>query len=167
MADLAGLKGEALEEALGARLARRPVAEWVAALTAAGIGAHRCVPSLVELMQDPLTVSRGLAVTRDHEGFGPMPCPEVVGLLNHVREVVPCRRLPRLLRLLIPQLYLRLVGLGPQRFGIGIGAVLERMPQRRRVPGGRDNRRGRKGRDRGGCLVVRHAASPFGYDAPT
>ena len=38
----------------------------------AGIGAHRVVPSLVELMTDPLVQARGLAVTRDHEGFGPI-----------------------------------------------------------------------------------------------
>ena len=29
-------------------------------------------PSLPELMTDPLTAARGLAVTRDHEGFGPI-----------------------------------------------------------------------------------------------
>ena len=38
----------------------------------AGIGAHRVVPSLVELMTDPLVQQRGRAVTRDHEGFGPI-----------------------------------------------------------------------------------------------
>ncbi len=36
----------------------------------AGIGAHRVVPTLPDLMTDPLTVARGLAVTREHEGFG-------------------------------------------------------------------------------------------------
>jgi hypothetical protein len=30
------------------------------------------VPSLIELMTDPLVQARGLAVTRDHEGFGPI-----------------------------------------------------------------------------------------------
>jgi len=34
--------------------------------------AHRVVPDLPELMMDPLTVARGVAVTRDHEGFGPI-----------------------------------------------------------------------------------------------
>ncbi|HEX2827405.1 MAG TPA: CoA transferase [Burkholderiales bacterium] len=48
----------------------RTVADWVERLTHAGIGAHRVVPSLEELMTDPLVQSRGLAVTRDHEGFG-------------------------------------------------------------------------------------------------
>jgi crotonobetainyl-CoA:carnitine CoA-transferase CaiB-like acyl-CoA transferase len=48
----------------------RTVADWTQLLNDAGIGAHRVVPSLVELMTDPLVVSRKLAVTRDHEGFG-------------------------------------------------------------------------------------------------
>jgi crotonobetainyl-CoA:carnitine CoA-transferase CaiB-like acyl-CoA transferase len=30
------------------------------------------VPSLVELMTDPLVQARGLAVTRDHQDFGPI-----------------------------------------------------------------------------------------------
>ncbi len=72
LADLASKQGADLEQALEQRLAGRSVTEWVSLLTQAGIGAHRCVPSLVELMQDPLTVARKLAVTRDHEGFGPI-----------------------------------------------------------------------------------------------
>mgnify|MGYP003337031680 CR=1 FL=1 len=61
-----------LERELTARIAKGNTADWVKQLTAAGIGAHRVVGSLQELMTDPLTVSRGLAVTRDHEGFGPI-----------------------------------------------------------------------------------------------
>jgi crotonobetainyl-CoA:carnitine CoA-transferase CaiB-like acyl-CoA transferase len=72
LADLAGLNGAELERALEARMLSRSVAAWVAELTNAGIGAHRVVPSLPELMTDPLTQARGLAVTRDHEGFGPI-----------------------------------------------------------------------------------------------
>ena len=72
LADLAGLSGAELERALEARMLSRSVAAWVAELTKAGIGAHRVVPSLPELMTDPLTQARGLAVTRDHEGFGPI-----------------------------------------------------------------------------------------------
>lgn len=41
-------------------------------MTRAGIGAHRVVPDLVELMTDPLVQARKLAITRDHEGFGPI-----------------------------------------------------------------------------------------------
>ena len=72
LADLAGRSGAELERQLEERMRSRSVAAWVDALTKAGIGAHRVVPSLPELMTDPLTVSRGLAVTRDHEGFGPI-----------------------------------------------------------------------------------------------
>jgi crotonobetainyl-CoA:carnitine CoA-transferase CaiB-like acyl-CoA transferase len=79
LADLKGLIGVAsganLERALEERLRSRTVAAWVEVLNKAGIGAHRVVPSLPELMTDPLTVARGLAITRDHEGFGPSPLP--------------------------------------------------------------------------------------------
>ena len=72
LADLSGRAGPELEQALETRLRQRPVAFWVEALTRAGIGAHRNVPGTVQLMTDPLTVARGLAVTREHEGFGPI-----------------------------------------------------------------------------------------------
>ncbi len=74
--DLAGLigvgSGAELERTLEGRIKGRSVAAWVEILTRAGIGAHRVVPDLPELMMDPLTVARGLALTRDHEGFGPI-----------------------------------------------------------------------------------------------
>src|SRR5262249_31001669 len=72
LADFAGRSGADLERALEERVRSRSVAAWVDVLSRAGIGAHRVVPSLVELMTDPLTQARGLAVTRDHEGFGPI-----------------------------------------------------------------------------------------------
>ncbi len=72
LADLAGRSDADLERELEARLRSRSVAAWVDVLTNAGIGAHRVVPSLVELMTDPLVQARGLAITRDHEGFGPI-----------------------------------------------------------------------------------------------
>ncbi len=72
LADLTGKKDADLELVLEERMRSRNVAEWVEALTQAGIGAHRVVPSLVQLMTDPLVQARGLAVTRDHEGFGPI-----------------------------------------------------------------------------------------------
>jgi len=72
LADLAGRSGADLERALEERMRSRDAAGWVDALTRAGIGTHRVVPSLVDLMTDPLVVARGLAVTRDHEGFGPI-----------------------------------------------------------------------------------------------
>ena len=72
LADLATRSGAELERELEARMQSRGVAEWVTVLNHAGIGAHRVVPSLVELMTDPLVQARGLAITRDHEGFGPI-----------------------------------------------------------------------------------------------
>ena len=72
LADRAGNSGATLERAREARLRGRSVADWVSDFTKAGIGAHRVVPSLVELMTDPLVQARGLALTRDHEGFGPI-----------------------------------------------------------------------------------------------
>ena len=70
--DLAGRSGADLERALEERMLSRSVAAWVDVLTKAGIGAHRVVPSLPELMTDQLVQARGLAITRDHEGFGPI-----------------------------------------------------------------------------------------------
>jgi len=72
LSDLASREGSALERALEERMRTRSTQAWVETLTKAGIGAHHVVPSLVELMTDPLVVSRRLAVTRDHEGFGPI-----------------------------------------------------------------------------------------------
>ncbi|MGZ5093594.1 MAG: CaiB/BaiF CoA transferase family protein [Burkholderiales bacterium] len=72
LADLDGRSDADLERALEERMRQRNVAEWVNVLNKAGIGAHRVVPTLPELMTDPLTQARGLAITRDHEGFGPI-----------------------------------------------------------------------------------------------
>jgi crotonobetainyl-CoA:carnitine CoA-transferase CaiB-like acyl-CoA transferase len=72
LAELARHKGADLERELAERMRTRTVGEWVDVLTRTGIGAHRVVPSLVELMTDPLVRSRDLAITRDHEGFGPI-----------------------------------------------------------------------------------------------
>ena len=72
LAGLANLHGAELERALEERMRSRTVAAWVDLLNKAGIGAHRVVPDLPELMTDPLTVARGVAITRDHEGFGPI-----------------------------------------------------------------------------------------------
>jgi crotonobetainyl-CoA:carnitine CoA-transferase CaiB-like acyl-CoA transferase len=72
LADLAGRGGADLEQAMETRLRTRTVSDWVQLLNDAGIGAHRVVQSLVEVMTDPIAQARGLAVTRDHEGFGPI-----------------------------------------------------------------------------------------------
>src|SRR5262249_536396 len=48
-------------------LAARPVAEWVALLGAAGIGAHAVI-SATQLVRDPWVAAHGLSVTREHAG---------------------------------------------------------------------------------------------------
>ncbi len=70
LADLSSLDGAELEVALAGRLRSRGCAFWVDALTRSGIAAHRNVASLAALMTETSTVARGLAVTREHEGFG-------------------------------------------------------------------------------------------------
>lgn len=74
LADLAAktVAGVPTHRELEERMRTRTVEDWVQRLTKAGIGAHRVVPSLPDLMTDPLVQSRGLAITRDHEGFGPV-----------------------------------------------------------------------------------------------
>ncbi|MGE3073036.1 MAG: CaiB/BaiF CoA transferase family protein [Dehalococcoidia bacterium] len=67
-AELAG-KPEAELEAV---FATGTMAEWVSKLRAAGAGAHEIVLDYRELMEDPWVVKRGLSITREHEGLGPV-----------------------------------------------------------------------------------------------
>jgi crotonobetainyl-CoA:carnitine CoA-transferase CaiB-like acyl-CoA transferase len=46
------------------------VANWVARLTSAGIGAHRCVTDLDALLQDPWVTAHQLSLTREHADIG-------------------------------------------------------------------------------------------------
>jgi crotonobetainyl-CoA:carnitine CoA-transferase CaiB-like acyl-CoA transferase len=70
--DYASLSPAQLEARLEARLTSGKVEEWVTRLTAAGIGAHRNVADVAELMEDAWVQSHGLSITRDHDGFGPV-----------------------------------------------------------------------------------------------
>ncbi|MGE0540526.1 MAG: CaiB/BaiF CoA transferase family protein [Dehalococcoidia bacterium] len=70
LADLAGLSGAELERALEERLRDRLVDAWVATLTAAGIGAHRVVLDVQEVMNDPWSCAHGLSITREHDEVG-------------------------------------------------------------------------------------------------
>jgi crotonobetainyl-CoA:carnitine CoA-transferase CaiB-like acyl-CoA transferase len=70
--DMGTLEGAELERWMEERMRTRSVPEWLKVFSRAGISVHRVVPSLRELMVDPLTKARGLAITRDHEGFGPI-----------------------------------------------------------------------------------------------
>src|SRR5262249_12508138 len=60
---IAELSGRALELALEQRFAKRGTADWVGALTAAGVGAHR-LASATALMSDPWVMAHGLSLTR-------------------------------------------------------------------------------------------------------
>ena len=57
-------EGEALVAALETAFTARPAAEWVEALTAAGVGAYVVGTSAPELMRDPWVVEHGLSVTQ-------------------------------------------------------------------------------------------------------
>jgi crotonobetainyl-CoA:carnitine CoA-transferase CaiB-like acyl-CoA transferase len=70
LAGIEALRGDALAAALEERFRVRPVAAWVAALTAAGAGAHRVLGDTAELMADPWVVSHGLSLTREHDRIG-------------------------------------------------------------------------------------------------
>ncbi len=65
LSGIAGLTGPALEAALEARFAARPLADWMSALAAAGVGAHPVI-SVAQLVQDPWVVAHGLTITRPH-----------------------------------------------------------------------------------------------------
>jgi crotonobetainyl-CoA:carnitine CoA-transferase CaiB-like acyl-CoA transferase len=70
LADIASLRGEALEQGLAQRFAGDTVDTWVARLTRAGIGAHRCISDLEELMYDPYVSAHELSLTREHDEIG-------------------------------------------------------------------------------------------------
>lgn len=67
---VAGLTGVALERALQERFLAQSVEHWVTRCTAAGMGAHRCILDLPELMHDPWVVQHGLTATREHDDIG-------------------------------------------------------------------------------------------------
>ncbi|MFN8558580.1 MAG: CoA transferase [Dehalococcoidia bacterium] len=70
LAGIVGLEGTALERALEQRFATTPAAEWQRRLHAAGIGAHRLVEEIEEVMGDSWARAHGLSITREHDGFG-------------------------------------------------------------------------------------------------
>ncbi|MCK9485815.1 MAG: CoA transferase [Dehalococcoidia bacterium] len=63
-------EGESLAKALEERLAQGTAAEWVARLTAAGVGAHHVVNSTDDLMTLDYAREQGLSVTREHPHWG-------------------------------------------------------------------------------------------------
>jgi len=68
--EITSLSGTALEQALAQRFLTNAVDHWVTQCTAVGIGAHRCLLDLSELMQDPWVVAHDLSATREHDEIG-------------------------------------------------------------------------------------------------
>ena len=79
LAAIDSLAGEALTKSLEERFLSDTVQAWVQRLNDAGIGAHRVLPALSELLDDPWAIGHGLSITREHDeiglvtGFGPSP----------------------------------------------------------------------------------------------
>jgi crotonobetainyl-CoA:carnitine CoA-transferase CaiB-like acyl-CoA transferase len=71
LAGAEALSGEALEAFLEERFATAPAATWVERLVNAGAGAH-VLTSTRQIMDDPWAKARGLSLTREHAGFGPI-----------------------------------------------------------------------------------------------
>lgn len=61
-----------IEGALELAFKASTVAAWVAKLHAAGVGAHAVIDDLAALRDDPWVREHGLAITRDHDGIGPL-----------------------------------------------------------------------------------------------
>ena len=53
-----------------ARRTASAATDWVPRLVAADIGATRVVRQIGELMEDPLVISQGLSLTREHDEVG-------------------------------------------------------------------------------------------------
>jgi crotonobetainyl-CoA:carnitine CoA-transferase CaiB-like acyl-CoA transferase len=70
LSGITALDDAALEQALAERFASDTVATWVARLTQAGIGAHRYIGDLEELMADPWAIAHELSLTREHDEMG-------------------------------------------------------------------------------------------------
>ena len=73
------LRGEALTKSLEELFQPDTVQAWVQRLNNGGIGAHRVLPAVSELLDDPWAIDHGLSITREHDeiglvtGFGPSP----------------------------------------------------------------------------------------------
>lgn len=70
LSGIAALSGAALEHALEQHFCTQTVDHWVSQCKAAGLGAHRCILDLPELMHDPWVVAHELTATREHDDIG-------------------------------------------------------------------------------------------------
>jgi crotonobetainyl-CoA:carnitine CoA-transferase CaiB-like acyl-CoA transferase len=70
LSGIATLQGAALEQALEQHFRMRTVEDSVSQCAVAGLGAHRCILDLPELMHDPWVVANELTATREHDDIG-------------------------------------------------------------------------------------------------
>ena len=70
LAEVAGLTGDALVQAMESRFRSGSASHWVSALVKAGCAAQRIVNDVPDLMDDPVVRAHGLSVTRFHEDVG-------------------------------------------------------------------------------------------------
>lgn len=91
--EVTSLSAAALEQALEQRFLANSVDYWVSQCTAAGLGAHRCILDLPELMQDPWVVEHQLSATREHDEIGLVttcgPAPRLSRTPVHIGQPAP------------------------------------------------------------------------------
>ena len=79
LSGIESLREKALAESLEKRFRSDTIQAWVQRLNDAGIGAHRILSDVSELLADPWAIEHGLSITREHDeiglvtGFGPSP----------------------------------------------------------------------------------------------
>jgi crotonobetainyl-CoA:carnitine CoA-transferase CaiB-like acyl-CoA transferase len=93
LSEVASLHGAALEHALEQRFLANTVDYWVSRCLTAGLGAHRCILDLPELMQDPWVVAHQLSATREHDDIGLVttcgPAPRLSRTPVHIGKPAP------------------------------------------------------------------------------
>jgi crotonobetainyl-CoA:carnitine CoA-transferase CaiB-like acyl-CoA transferase len=93
LSEIASLKGRDLERALEPLFRAHTVDHWVSRCIAAGLGAHRCILDLPELMQDAWVVEHELSATREHDDMGLVttcgPAPRLSRTPVHIGRPAP------------------------------------------------------------------------------
>jgi crotonobetainyl-CoA:carnitine CoA-transferase CaiB-like acyl-CoA transferase len=93
LSEVASLQGATLERTLEQRFLTQTVDYWVSRCIAAGLGAHRCILDLPELMQEPWVVEHKLSATREHDDIGLVttcgPAPRLSRTPVHIGKPAP------------------------------------------------------------------------------
>jgi crotonobetainyl-CoA:carnitine CoA-transferase CaiB-like acyl-CoA transferase len=93
LSEIVPLDGARLERALEQHFLTQTVDHWVSRCTAAGLGAHRCILDLPELMQEPWVVKHELSATREHDDIGLVttcgPAPRLSRTPVHIGKPAP------------------------------------------------------------------------------